>query len=123
MIRGSVDANLQARVGLSVRSPAGAEFDLEALIDTGFDDSLILPTATISVLGPNLLTNGRAVLADGSVKLFGIYDAEVEWDGVWRSVHVSAVGDEILLGMAMLMNHELRIVVRPAGSVEIIPLP
>ena len=123
MIRGLVDANLQARVGLRVRGPSGAELDLDAVVDTGFDDSLILPANTISALGLTLLTNGRAVLADGSVKLFGIFSAEVEWDGVWRSIQVSAVGDETLMGMAMLLHHELRIKTVPGGSVEIIPLP
>lgn len=42
------------------------------------------------------------MLADGSVRHFDVYAAEVEWDGAWRPVLVSALGDEVLLGMRLL---------------------
>ena len=63
------------------------------------------------------------MLADGSVRQFDIYAAEVDWGGVWRSVLVSAVGEEVLLGMRLMANHELRIAVVAGGPVEITPLP
>jgi hypothetical protein len=47
----------------------------------------------------------------------------VEWNGGWRPVLVSAVGDEPLVGMRLLAGHELRIAVVPGGVVEITPLP
>jgi hypothetical protein len=47
----------------------------------------------------------------------------VAWDGGWRPVLVSAVGAEALLGMRLLVGHELRIAVVPGGAVEISPLP
>jgi len=51
------------------------------------------------------------------------YAAEVEWNGGWRPVLVSAVGDEALLGMRLAAGNELRIAVVPGGVVEITPLP
>ena len=63
------------------------------------------------------------MLADGSVRQFDIYAAEVAWGGAWRPVLVSAVSDEVLLGMRLLANHELRIAVVPGGAVGITPLP
>ena len=58
-------------------------------------------------------------MADGSSRQFDIYAAEVEWDGRWRPVLVSAVGAEILLGMRMLANHRLLVNAWPGGTVEI----
>ena len=37
------------------------------------------------------------MLADGSVRQFEIFAAEVAWGGTWRAVLVSAVGNESLL--------------------------
>src|SRR5947208_2023864 len=53
---------------------------------------------------------------------FVLYAAEVAWGGGWRPLLVSAVGDEVLLGMRLLVGHELRIAVVPGGVVEITPL-
>ena len=123
MIQGSVDANLLARIRLRIRGPNGVEFDVDTVVDTGFDDSLILPSASISILGLKMSSTGQAILADGSVKHFDVYAADAEWDGVWRPVQVSAVGDEALMGMAMLVNTVVRIEVVPGGTVEIARLP
>jgi predicted aspartyl protease len=68
-------------------------------------------------------SSGGAVLADGSVRQFEIYAADVEWDGAWRPVLVSAVGDEALVGMRLLAGHELRIEFVPGGAVAIARLP
>jgi predicted aspartyl protease len=57
------------------------------------------------------------------VQQFNVYAAEIDWDGRWRHVLVSAIGDEVLLGMRLLVRHELRIAVIPRGAVEINPLP
>jgi predicted aspartyl protease len=63
------------------------------------------------------------VLADGSVRQFDIFAAEVAWGGAWRAVLVSAVGSESLLGMRLMAGHKVVVEVVPGGSVEILPLP
>lgn len=123
MISGVVNARREAVVRLRLRGPSGAEADLDAVIDTGFSASLTLPTATVAALNLARQSVSRAVLADGSVRRFGVYAAEVEWGGTWRSVLVSAVGNEVLVGMKLLADHELRVAVIPGGTVEITPLP
>jgi clan AA aspartic protease len=123
MIRGVVNARREAVVPLRVRGPGGAEVDVEAVVDSGFTASLTLPAAVVAALGLTRQSGGGAVLADGSVRQFDIYAAEVSWDGGWRPVLVLAVGDEVLLGMGLLADHELRIAVVPGGVVEITPLP
>jgi clan AA aspartic protease len=123
MIRGVVSAQLEGIVRLRVRGPSGAVADVDAVVDSGFTASLTLPASAIGSLGLVRQTGGGAVLADGSVHQFDIYAAEVDWDESWRSVLVSAVGDEVLLGMRLLAGHELRVAVVPGGAVEINPLP
>jgi clan AA aspartic protease len=97
--------------------------DVYAIVDTGFTSSLTLSTATASTLGLVRQSGGSAVLADGSIRQFEIWTAEVTWDGTWRSVLVSGIGNEPLLGMRLLAGHKLAIDVVPGGLVEILPLP
>ena len=122
MILGVVNAIHEAVVVLRLRGPSGIEVQVDALIDTGFDDQLVLPTSTIIALGLKLRSTSAAILADGSVKQFDYFDADVEWLGTWRSILVASVGDHALMGMQMLAKHELRIEVAPGGTVEISPL-
>ncbi len=123
MIRGVVNARNEAVVRLRVRGPGHSWLDVDAVVDSGFSDTLTLPAATVAALGLMRQMGGRAVLADGSIRQFGIYAVDVAWDGVWLPVLVSDVGTEALLGMRLLAGHELRIEVVPGGAVEITPLP
>lgn len=62
-----------------------------------------------------------AILADGTPFRFEIYSADIEWDGVWKKIFVSAVGDETLVGMRLLAGHQLAVDVVPGGVVTIDP--
>lgn len=123
MIAGAVNRQWEAVVPLRVRGPGGTELDVDAVVDSGFTASLTLPAAVVVALGLTGQSVSGAMLADGSIRQFDIYAAEVGWDGGWRPVFVSALGDEVLLGMGLLARHELRIAVAPGGAVEITPLP
>ncbi len=123
MIAGVVNARHEAVVRLRVRGPAGSELDVDTVIDSGFTASMTLPAMTVAALGLTRQSGGGAVLADGSVRQFDIYAAEVEWNGGWRPVLVSAVGVEALVGICLLAGNEPRIEVVPGGAVEITPLP
>jgi len=123
MISGLVNARREAVVPLRLRGPSGIELDVDALVDSGFTASLSLPAAVVVALGLDRVSRSGAILADGSIRQLDIYSAEVAWEKQWRSVLVSAVGAEVLLGMRLLANHELRVAVVPGGVVEITPLP
>ncbi len=122
MLSDSVNARREAVVSLRVRGPAG-DATLDVVIDTGFSGALTLPPAVVSALGLVLQSQSRAVLADGSVKLFDVFDAEVEWENSWRAILVSVVGTEALAGMRLLAGHELRVAVVPGGAVTVTPIP
>jgi len=123
MIRGVVNARNEAVVRLRVRGPGGVESDVDAIVDSGFTSSLTLPATVVTTLGLARQSGGTAVLADGSVRQFEIWAAEVEWGDTWRTVLVSAIGNEPLLGMRLLAAHKLMFEVVPGGLVEIMPLP
>jgi clan AA aspartic protease len=123
MIQGAVNNKFEAVVRLRVRGPSGVESDIDAIVDSGFTSFLTLPAKTVTALGLIQQSGSRAVLADGSVHQVDIYAVEVSWGGSWRTVLVSAIGNESLLGMRMLTGHKLVIEVNPGGPVEIIPIP
>jgi clan AA aspartic protease len=79
MITGVVTNDRQAVIHLTVRGPAGQEQEIEAIIDTGFDGWLSLPSSLVAGLGLVWHRRGRALLADGSESVFDIYEAKVDW--------------------------------------------
>jgi clan AA aspartic protease len=123
MIRGVVNARHEAVVRLRLRGPGAVEADVDVIVDSGVTSSLTLPMTIVTALGLARQSGGTGVLADGSVRLYNFYAAEVEWGGTWRAVLVSDVGNEPLLGMRLMAGHKLAIDVVPGGLVEILPLP
>ena len=119
---GIVNARLEAKIRLTIIGPSGVKLDIDALIDTGFTGSLVLPAATVSALGLEKRSGGTAVLADGTPCNYHNFGAEVEWDGATRGVVVSAVGKEALAGMVLLAGNKLTIAIEDGGTVELQPL-
>lgn len=119
MIAGLVTGERQAVIGLTVRGPAGQEQEIEAIIDTGFDGWVSLPSSAIVALGLVWRQRGRALLADGTESVFDIYEGTVVWDGEARRVPVDEAETAPLVGMSLLQGCELTIQVRPGGNVVI----
>ena len=120
---GTVNADLEALLRVTVRDAGGQPKDVEAVIDTGFNGFLTLPPALIAALELPWLCRQQGELADGSVQAFDVYVGTVDWDGEPRSVEVEAADAQPLLGMALMLGSELRIQVAPGGSVNIAGLP
>lgn len=123
MITGVVNAAREARVRLTVRGPGGQEYEIAAVIDTGFDGALTLPLGRIASLGLPWRWRGRALLADGTESLFDIYEATMAWDGTPRRIAVDAAETGPLLGMTLLYGYELMMHVVEGGRVRIQALP
>jgi clan AA aspartic protease len=122
MIRWTVSSKLEGFVRLRLRGPADVEVDVDALVDSGFTSSLALPKATIASLGLVHRRSGKGKLADGSIRRFNIFAAELAWDGRWRPVTVYEAGDQTLLGTRLIVGHRLQMDIVPGGTVEITPL-
>ena len=123
MITGIVTASREALIALTVRGPAGQEHEIQAVIDTGFDGSLPLPSGLITTLGLKWRRRGRALLADGNEGVFDIYEAIVVWDGQPRRVAVDAADVIPLVGMSLLYGYELMVQIVEGGSVFIKAIP
>jgi clan AA aspartic protease len=119
MITGTVNADYEAIVRLRIQSPSGHEYEVDAILDTGFNGFLTLPSALIGELGLIRLGRGRALLADDREELLNIYGVTVLWDGQPKHVEVDAVNCTPLLGMSLLKGHDLRIAVVDGGTVII----
>ena len=123
MITGVVTARREATIRLIVRGTSGQEQEVEAVIDTGFNGWFSLPPAIIAALQLPWLTQGRGLLADGSLTVFDIYQVTVIWDGQPRNIPVEAANTDPLVGMSLLYGYDLRIQALDAGIVTIEKLP
>jgi clan AA aspartic protease len=119
MITGVVKDDRQAVIRLTVRGPAGQEQKIEAIIDTGFDGWLSLPSSIIARLGLVWRRRGRALLADGSESVFDIFEATVDWDGEARRIPVDGAETIPLVGMSLLEGYELTVQVQAGGNVMV----
>jgi clan AA aspartic protease len=119
MITGAVTDRREAVIRLKVRGPAGQDQEIEAVVDTGFDGWLSLPSSIIAQLGLPWRRRGRALLADGSETVFDIYEATVDWDGKSRRIPVDRAETVPLIGMSLLEGYELTVQIQPGGNVTV----
>ena len=119
MIEGFVNANLESVVTLPLQGPGGRTWEVDAVIDTGFNGYLTLPPMLVADLGLTVVGDGEAVLADGSEAAFDVYSVTLLWNGQSRHVETGAVGVAPLVGMSLLDSHNLNIDVRDGGRVAI----
>jgi len=119
VIAGEVRPDRQAVIRLVVRGPESASRCVEAVVDTGFNSYLTLPSDLVAELGLQYLARGRARLADGSVITTRYFRAEVEWDGQARPIRVLEAAGGPLVGMSLLYGCDLRIAVIDGGEVTI----
>lgn len=122
MIAGTVNARREAKISLTLKGPGGTTATVEAVIDTGYTGFLVVSSALAQQLGLLLASANQARLADGSIRVFDTYSAEVEWDGQLRPIPVSTLGDEALIGMRLLDGYRLTVDVTPGGTAKVTKL-
>lgn len=118
MITGVVISD-EGRIRMEVRGPHGRAQEIEAVIDTGYSESLTLPPELVESLGLQWRSLDRGLLADGSQCLFDVYEANVLWDGRIRRILVDEADTDPLVGMGLLQGYELKMQVRPGGRIAI----
>lgn len=123
MITGVVTPAREAVFSLALSAPGGDMLEIEAVIDTGFDGFLTLPSDLIQRLALPLLGRVRAALGDGSEIGMAGFEARVAWDGSEREALVLEADGVPLVGMAMMLGCRLTIDVEPDGFVRIESLP
>jgi clan AA aspartic protease len=119
MINGVVTVHREAVIPLVVRGPTGKEEHIDAVIDTGFNGSLTLPSRILSTLDLPWRRRAKAFLADGSESVFDIFEGYVVWDAMVRRIPVDAAETVPLVGMGLLEGFEFNVQVKPGGPVTI----
>jgi clan AA aspartic protease len=97
--------------------------EIDAVVDTGFDDALTLPQQIITTLRLPLAGPAQAMLADGSVVRLNYYRATVLWEGTQRKIMVLDADGGLLVGMSLLYGSRVTLDVVDGGPVTIEPLP
>ena len=95
----------------------GRSLEIEAVIDTGFDGELTLPSGTMRQLGYPYAGSAGGTLADGSEVQFDYHEGRVLWHGIARPVAVIAAEGQPLIGMALLHGSRLKMDAVPGGEV------
>jgi clan AA aspartic protease len=119
MIAGIVNAHRQPIIRLTILNASGQSYEFDAVVDTGFNGSLTLPTATVATLGLAWSNRGSAILANGSVDECDIYVGIVLWDGQPRPILVEAADTEPLVGMRLMKDYRIIIEDTDGGIVRI----
>lgn len=110
----------EPRVTIHVADIYGVQHPVEFLVDTGFDGDITLPPAVIRRLGLPYLRAGNVTVAGNFAAEFGVYGAEVIWDGkIVEAAVLESEDDPPLLGMALLWGSRITIEAREGGTVSI----
>lgn len=119
-MNGRVDSSGRALIAVTVRPTATAtSCEIQAWIDTAFNGDLVLPQQQIEELDLPQSGTVKAILADGSEVVLNRYSCEIEWFEGQRDLEVVAnEGEYPLLGVGLLLEHDLRISYR-SGKISI----
>jgi clan AA aspartic protease len=123
MITGRVTALREATIRLTVRGPNQHQQEVEAVIDTGFNGFLTLPSHVVHALQLPFVGNRRATLGDGRIVVLDLYLATVLWHAQEREVLVLQADGGPLVGMALLYGSRVVLHVVDNGDVVIEPWP
>lgn len=122
MISGRI-RNREAIVDLEISRPGQPSRQLEAIIDTGYNGYLTLPSPLVTILGLPLAGYRRGMLADGTVTRLAVHLASIVWNGRQKEVLVSQAAGAPLVGMSLLEGNRLTMDVLEDGDVTIETLP
>jgi clan AA aspartic protease len=120
MITGIVNADFEPIIALSICSSDGKICTQDAIVDTGFNGWLSLPSDLIAELNLKWKRRGRAILGDGTECVFDVYEAVLVWDGNMLTIPIDEADSEPLVGMSLMEGYQLKIQVCEGGRVELI---
>jgi clan AA aspartic protease len=123
VITGVITPAREAVIRLRISGAGRRTTEIDAVVDTGFDDALTLPRQIIAALRLPLAGPAQAMLADGSVVRLNYYRATVLWDGTPRKIMVLDADGGPLVGMSLLYGSRVTLEVVDGGPVTIEPLP
>lgn len=95
---------------------------VEAVLDTGLSEELVLTPDIVSTLELTPQGEMPLILADGEEQIFDFYMASISWHGRERIVAVVEMPSERLIGMNLLWGSRLIVDAAVGGEAIIEPL-
>ena len=123
MMTGRVTALREATLRLKVIGPDQRQQAGDAVLDTGFNGSLTLPSHVVRTPRLPFVGHRRVTLGDGSIVVLDLYLATVPWHEQEREVLVLQADGGPLMGMALLYGSRVVLHVVDDGDVLIEPWP
>jgi clan AA aspartic protease len=123
MMTGRVTALREATLRLTVIGPDQRPQAVDAVLDTGFNGFLTLPSHVVRTLQLPFVGHRRATLGDGSIAVLDLYLATVLWHEQEREVLVLQADGGPLVGMALLYGSRVVLHIVDDGDVLIEPWP
>lgn len=109
MIEGYIDIAGRPMVDI-IAIGAEEEIPLSAIVDTGFNGDIYLPTRVAVRLGLKLNDTFPVEFADGSIKEELVFVGKVKWGNQVKTVGVFLTqSDDALVGTGLLKDSELKI--------------
>ncbi len=121
-LRGVMNDQRQPIISITVRGTQSKERTADALLDTGFNGTMVLPPDLILELGLPFWFIRTVVLADGSMHDISNHKGRILWEGVERPIRIAASGDQPLIGMGLLVGYRLQIDAVDGGAVIVEPI-
>lgn len=119
MIRGRFGAGQRSLVEITLLGSQGQTLSLTAILDTGFEGYITLPSEAISALGLVSLTPSTYELADGQTVQFNTYLATVSWHDRPRLALALEANGIPLLGTSLLWGSRVILEMQAGGAVVI----
>jgi clan AA aspartic protease len=119
MISGTVTADREAIVDVTILAADGRRVTLSAVMDTGFTGYLALPSEMMKDLMLPYMATRPATLADGTRVYLSVSEALVDWDGRLRDIQVLEAEGGPLVGMSLLYGSLITIHAVDGGKVTI----
>ena len=123
MMTGRVTALREATLRLAVIGSDQRQQAVDAVLDTGFNGFLTLPSHVVHTLRLPFVGHRRATLGDGSIAVLDLYLATVLWHEQEREVLVLQTDGGPLVGMALLYGSRVVLHIVDDGDVLIEPWP
>jgi clan AA aspartic protease len=123
MMRGRVTALGEATLRLTVIGPEQRQQVVDAVLDTGFNGSITLPSEAVRHLQLPFVGHRRAIVGDGRRVVLDLYLATVLWHEQEREVLVLQADGGPCVGMALLRGSRVVLHVVDDGDVLIEPWP
>jgi clan AA aspartic protease len=109
----------RASLPVTFRLSNQPDFQIEFVVDTGFNDYLTLPPQAISAMNLPQYSNTSVRLADGTETMLSIHSATIVWDEIEIIVPVLAAGVKPLVGTALMDGYHLSIYFQADGFVSL----